>query len=543
MRTPPLASLLVQRMMKLPPPITRDLVIERDLRVPMRDGTVLLADRWAPRAGGQGLPVALLRGPYGRGGPVAMQLVRPLAERGFQVLLQSARGSGGSGGEFVPLRNERLDGLDTVEWMCKQPWFGESIVLYGPSYLGFTQWAIADQAPAQVKAMIPAVTETTLGLGFLREEAFSLESAFGWGVLVGMQERSWATARFLLGARRRRRAELTLPLSSADQVALGERSQIIQDFLAHDSQSPHWSGADASEGVEDVEIPASLVAGWFDVFLAGQLRDYARLHAAGRRPRLTIGAWSHSSPGVMSTMLDEALGFGLAHAHGTAPADRTPVRVFVMGAEQWKDLSSWPPPGYAARRLHLRSGGRLTVEPPTTAGADGYRYDPADPTPAVGGTRMVPGRKAGRVDNTRLEARPDVLTYTSDPLSEDLEIIGEVAAQIWFRSSLPHADVFVRVCDVDPQGRSTNITDGLTGLTTADELSRAEVTLTPTAYLFRRGHRIRIHVSSGAFPQYNRNLGTGEPRHAATRIRVADQQVHHGPEHPSAILVPARTDR
>src|SRR5207302_536369 len=154
---------------------------------------------------------------------------------------------------------------------------------------------------------------------------------------------------------------------------------------------------------------------------------------------------------------------------------------------------------------------------------------------------LLPGIKAGRVDNTRLEARPDVLTYTSAPLTDDLEIIGEISAQIWFRSSLPHADVFVRVCDVDPRGRSLNISDGLTGLANADELSCVNVTMTPTAYLFRRGHRIRVQVSSGAFPLYNRNLGTGEPRMTATTMRVADQQVHHGPDQPSAVILPVRT--
>ncbi|MEU2042232.1 CocE/NonD family hydrolase [Nocardia niwae] len=259
MRTPPVTSLLLERSLGLPKPMTRDFVIQRDLEVPTRDGIVLLADRWAPRAAAEGLPAVLIRTPYGRRGVAAVQLARPLAERGFQVVLQSSRGTAGSSGVFDPLRHERLDGLDAVDWVCKQPWFGGSLVLCGPSYLGYTQWAMPDQLPAQVKAMVPAVTESALGLAFLREEAFGLESLFGWGLLVEQQERRWAMAHFLLGARRRRRAEVVLPLSGADRVALGRRSDIIQNFLAHDADSPFWTPTDASDRVFDVTIPTSLV--------------------------------------------------------------------------------------------------------------------------------------------------------------------------------------------------------------------------------------------------------------------------------------------
>ncbi|GGT00227.1 X-Pro dipeptidyl-peptidase [Streptomyces chromofuscus] len=536
-----MTSMLLQRMHGLPAPESRNLTVERDLEVPMRDGTVLLADRWAPRVGGEHLPTALMRSPYGRGGPFAWHLARPLAERGFQVVLLSTRGTSGSGGEFTPLRHERLDGIDTVDWVCKQPWFDGSLVLCGPSYLGYTQWAMADELPAQVKAMIPAMTESALGLAFLRKDAFALESVLGWGLLIEAQRRRWATARFLLGARRRRRAEAVLPLSEADTAALGYQCAVIQNFITHDTHSPFWSGTDASDRVPDVSVPVSLVGGWHDVFLPGQLRDYTRLQAAGRHPRLTIGPWSHNSGSVVKAVLDETLEFGLAHARGAAPADRAPVRVFVMGAQQWRDLPSWPPPGYAPQHFHLHPAGRLALDPPPDSAPDSYRYDPADPTPAVGGLRLLPGVKAGRVDNAALEARPDVLTYTSDVLTADVEMIGEVGADIWFRSSVPHADVFVRVCDVDTSGRSTNICDGLSGVAHADELSRVTVTLSPTAYLFRSGHRIRVQVSSGAFPQYNRNPGTGEHRQTATQLRAATQQVFHDPHHVSTVSLPIRT--
>ncbi|MCT9078698.1 CocE/NonD family hydrolase [Streptomyces fulvoviolaceus] len=535
-----LGSRLTQRLLRLPPPLTRDLVVERDLRVPMRDGAVLLADRWAPKSGAQGLPTALLRIPYGRAGMAAGPMVRPLAERGFQVLIQSTRGTFGSGGAFDPFRREREDGLDTLEWVTEQPWFGESMVLYGMSYLGFVQWAVADQLPPQVKAMIPAVSESALTLEFLRGDGFSLETPFGWGVMVAGQERRWAMPRQLLEAKRVRRAMDTLPLGQADVAAMGRRSDYIQDVLTHDADAPRWAEADHSHRVTDIAIPVSSVGGWYDIFLPGQIRDHQALQTAGRQARLTVGPWSHTSRGVGVAAATEALDFGLAHARGEQPPERAPVRLFVMGEETWRDFPSWPPPGYAPQRFHLHPGGTLAADAAGESAPDGYRYDPADPTPAVGGVRLALGVKAGRVDNTGLEARPDVLTYTTGTLDTDTEVIGEVSAEIWFKSSLPYADVFVRLCDVDDKGRSTNVCDGLVSLTGADRTSCATVRLWPTAYRFRRGHRIRVQVSSGAFPRYNRNPGTGEPRATATTLRAADQEVFHDPAHPSAVILPVR---
>jgi uncharacterized protein len=532
-----LASHLVQRFLRLPAPITRDVEIQRDLRVPMRDGTVLLADRWAP-PGGEGLPTALVRSPYGRRGLITAPLARPLAERGFQVLVQSTRGGFGSGGDFDPLRCERDDGLDTVDWVCKQPWFGDSIVLYGGSYLGFVQWAVADQVPPQVKAMVPSVSESALTVEFLRADGFSLETPFTWGIMTATQEQRFGMFRQQLRARRQRRALSTLPLREADVAAIGRRVDYVQEILADDA-TRQWSAIDHSHRVADITVPVSSTGGWFDIFLPGQLRDFRVLQDAGREPRLLIGPWPHVAPLMAQLGAHDMLTFGLAHARGEQPPDRAPVRLFVMGEERWRDFPSWPPPGYTPRRFHLQPGGGLSTQEPAESVPDRYRYDPADPTPAYGGVRMAFGPKAsGRVDNTKLEARQDVVTYTTEVLGEDVEVIGEVSAEIWFRSSRPFADVFVRLCDVNEKGRSVNVCDGLVSLTGADELTMATVRLWPTAYRFKRGHRIRVQVSSGAFPRFNRNPGTGEPRGDATTLLAADQEVHHGPARPSSVILP-----
>jgi len=541
-----LASHLFQRLLKLDPPITRDLVVQRGLRVPMPDGAELLADRWAPRTGGDSLPVALIRTPYGRGRMLSSGLVRPLAERGFQVILQSARGTFGSGGTFEPMRNEREDGVATLEWIVKQPWFGDSIVLFGLSYMGYVQWAVAGRMPPEVKAIIPEKTESALTLDFLRADGFSLETPFGWGILVDGQERRGGMLRALAAERKNQRALSTLPLGQADVAAVGHHASYVEDILRHGADDPYWAAINHRDLVAEVTVPVSSIAGWYDIFLPGQLRDFSVLQSLGRPARLTVGPWTHLD--IDGTPMRDSLEFGLACARGEEPPPRAPVRLFVMGEDAWRDLESWPPPGYPPCRLLLRPDGALALpdEPygelsggalPGESAPDRYRYNPANPTPAVGGVRMV-RRGSGRVENSALEGRPDVLTYTTAPLESDTEIIGEVSAEIWFRSSLPYADVFVRLCDVDDRDRSWNVCDGLVSLTGADVITMATVRLWPTAYRFKRGHRIRVQVSSGAFPRYARNTGTGEPRATATRLLPADQEVYRDADRPSAIILP-----
>jgi putative CocE/NonD family hydrolase len=534
-----LSSHLLQRVLKLDPPLTRDLVVRRDLRVPMPDGVDLLADLWAPRAGGESWPVALMRSPYGRRGLIGAGGVRPLAERGYQVLIQSVRGTYGSGGVFDPERQERSDGLATLDWLVQQPWCGGSVVLVGASYLGYVQWAVADRLPPEVKAMIPQVTESALTMEFLRADGFSLETPFVWGVTnTGPHRRGVVSG--LLRIRRTSRALNTLPLREADTAAVGQHVEYAQDILTHDARSPRWAGVDHRDRVAQVTVPVSSIGGWYDIFLPGQLRDFQILREAGRPARLTVGPWVHQA--ITNVPFQEALEFGLAYARGEQPPGRAPVRLFVMGevgSGGWRDFDSWPPAGYEPERFHLRPGGGLATGVPAGSEPgsepDRYRYDPNDPTPAVGGVRASGG---GRKDNASLEARPDVLTYTTPVLDRDVEVVGEVGAEVWFRSSLPYADVFVRLCDVDPRGRSTNVCDGLVSLTGADRLTRATVRLWPTAYRFARGHRIRVQVASGAFPRYARNPGTGEPHATATRLVAADQAVHHGLAHPSAVILP-----
>ncbi len=515
----------------------------RDLRIPSADGATLFTDRYAPR-GLDGRPTILIRSPYGRRGIWGNAFARPLAEQGFQVVIQSCRGTFGSGGDFDPLRNERADGRATLSWLLGQPWYTNELATFGPSYLGFTQWALADDAGPSLKAMALQVTSASMREAVYQGETFWLDTALSWMALVENQERSVLAPGLvpLLLGRRLREASMRLPLGEADQLLVGRRVPYFQDWLAHEAPGdPWWQPVDHREAVSHTTAPAFFLGGFYDVFLPQMLADYGRLRARGASPQLTLGPWTHGSFEGMTTAARESAAFFRHRLLGDEASRRaSPVRVFVMGAGAWRDLEAWPPEGYAPERWYLRPGGELSPSAPPSSSPDRYRYDPRDPTPAVGGTSLAP--EAGPRDNRKLEARPDVLVFTSVPVAEDLEVIGPVTAELFVESSLEHTDFFVRLCDVSPDGRSVNLCDGIVRLAPGrwpDE-GPVVVELWPTAHRFRRGHALRVQVSSGAHPRFARNLGTGEPLATATTLRAADQVVHHDPARPSAIVLPAR---
>ncbi|PTL81398.1 CocE/NonD family hydrolase [Vitiosangium sp. GDMCC 1.1324] len=540
-----IASRVLARLLEMPPADTYDITVEKDLEVPMHDGVKLLADRHAPCGGGR-LPTILVRSPYGRRGFFGFQFGRILAERGFQVLVQSCRGTFGSGGQFDPFRNEHADGLATLEWLKKQDWFSGELATLGSSYLGFTQWALARDAGPTLKAMVVHVTASEFQGQTYAGGAFSLGTMLSWAHIIRTQEKpGLAPLLAQLGASRKLKPLFQhLPLNEVDALATGERVPFFQDWLEHNApEDPWWKPVNFSGSVPEVTAPVHLIGGWYDIFLPWQVKDYAALRRAGHAPYLTLGPWSHSSlKGVVATAR-ESLVWLQAHLKGDRRRLReAPVRLFVMGANVWRDFSEWPPPGTRTQRWHLQPERGFAPAAPAASEPDRFRYDPADPTPNVGGPLFT--NEAGPRDNRALEARPDVLTYTSAPLEKDLEVIGPVQAELFIRSSRPHTDFFVRLCDVDPSGRSTNLCDGLLRLVPGGPASepdgtlRVSIDLWPTAHRFLAGHRIRLQVSSGAHPRFTRNPGTGEPLATAKTLVPADQTVFHDPSHPSALLLP-----
>jgi putative CocE/NonD family hydrolase len=540
-------SRLVNALLRLPSAETHAMVIRRDIEVPMPDGAVLLADHYAPRTGPK-RPTVLVRTPYGRKGFFSFVFAYPFVTHGYQVFVQSCRGTAGSGGEFRYARNERADGLATIGWIKQQDWFSGDLTMVGGSYLGFVQWAVAADAGPEVKALVPSITSADFNHFRFQGGSFQLESSLNWSTMMTMDAAAGLRLNLREQASRGRRlmqAYGHLPLGSADQVAINRTSQPFQGTLQHGPDDDYWQPVDVSGRIDEVATPMYLQGGWYDLFLDWQLKDYQRLRAAGRQPYLLVGPWTHGQFSSLPEMTRETLAWLNAHAKGDRSALRdTPVRLFVMGANEWRGFADWPPPT-RSERWHLQPGGALAPEPPSISEPDRYRYNPADPTPAVGGNSLGAQQHMGARDNRKLEARPDVLVYTSAALVEDIEVIGPVTADLYIRSSLEYTDFFARLCVVEPSGKSINLCDGIVRLTPdsqpaphTDGIRHLCVELWPTAYRFRQGQRVRVQVSSGAHPRFVRNLGTGEPLATATRLVIADQLVFHDPEHPSSFVLP-----
>ena len=536
-------SWLAAKAAKLPPAQTHDVSVERDLITKMPDGAALLADRWYPTNQGTTTPpVVLLRSPYGR--RQLGMIGRLFAERGYQVVIQSCRGTFGSAGPWNPLRNEQADGHATLQWVAAQPWFDGKLVTFGPSYLGLTQWAVAEDAPEYVKAMALNVTASNFRDAIVYPgNSFALELAVCWLHQVSHQEDGWLKVIRTMATSPKAVAAAcdVLPISGCDGAAIGQQAPYYQDWISHETVGdPWWDSINFGRKLSDVP-PVTSVGGWYDLFLPAQIDDYVALRQAGRTARLTIGPWTHGSPAGIGGSMRDALDF-YDEQVGSKPSRRADVRLFVMGAKRWVEFSQWPPPA-ETQNWYLGRGGTLSTETPGASPPDHFRYDPADPTPGVGGPALL-SKSAGRKDQHLRESRADVLTYTSPVMTSELSVVGPVTATLRLRSSLEHTDFFVRLCDVSPKGKSTNLSDGIIRLAPGsvtkeeDGTFRLDIALWPTANTFKVGHRIRLQVSSGAHPLFARNTGSGEPLGTATTLHAADQEVFHDESHLSFVTLP-----
>ncbi len=547
-----LSSAVIARRMRLPRAQTRDVLCERDLRVAMDDGAVLLADRYVARASrDRRQPTVLVRSPYGRRQIFGLIFGRLLAERGLQVLVQSVRGTFGAEGTFSPFE-ERADGLATLRWIRAQPWHAERIGMIGPSYLGLVQWAVAPDAGDDLAALAIQVSASQFHGQTYAGGSLALETAASWLVLVAAQERRLAPLAMVRALRRLPAMFAQLPIGELDTRATGAEVAWFREALASPGRGDaYWAARDFAAGVGRVAAPVQLLGGWHDILLPWMLEDFAALQAAGREPRLIIGPWTHTAPGLLTAGLREGLGWLRAHLlHDDRLLRASSVRVFVTGERSgggWRELSSWPPPGTGERRLWLAGGGLLQdVEPAGEHdGGDRYRYDPADPTPSLGGPVLLAREPV--LDNRPLEARADVLTYTTAPLPETVEAIGPVRVELFVRASSPHFDLFARVCDVDAADASWNVCDALARVAdgrlepAAEDTVRVAFDLWPLGHRFAAGHRIRLQVCSGAHPRYARNPGTGEDLATATALRPVDIELLRDAQHPSVLVLPTIT--
>ncbi len=560
-------------------------IVELDVPARMRDGTILRANIYRPPGEGR-WPVLLTRLPYGKD-PGPISLLDPLSavRRGYVVIVQDTRGTGASDGDFYPCRADPDDGFDTVAWAAALPFSDGHVGMYGASNSGFTQWAAAARQAPALGAIIPFVTWCDpLNGVYYRGGAFELGQQASWYLMMGRgvlflryaQDvagpgpalAAWIAEWDALG----RAGYGSLPLA---QFAPLRRQEIAPSFFEVIA-APMDRTMDPAASLtvlgthERVRAPALNIGGWYDIFLADTIVNFQAMRAQGKPARLLIGPWTHTSQG--SSIGERTFGFvgqggdGLTDLGSVqlrwfdhwlkgidngVPAE-APIRLFVMGADVWRDEQEWPLARALDTPWYLRAEGGLSLEPPGAEAPDRYDYDPLHPVPTRGGAvLMTQEYPAGPFDQRAIEARPDVLVYTSTPLEQDTEVTGPITMRLWAVSSAPDTDVVARLTDVFPDGRSFNLTDGIVRARyrhfargkppSPIEPGRPyeyEIDLWATSNVFKAGHRLRLQVTSSCFPRWDRNPNTGHPFGVDAELRVAHQQILHDREHPSHIVLP-----
>jgi putative CocE/NonD family hydrolase len=507
--------------------------VERDVRIVTADGVELSTDIYHPDVAGP-VPTLMQRTCYDKDVMAPWIGITDAVEHGYRVVFQDCRGSGKSTGD-AGFFEEAADGRTTGDWIAEQPWFDGRLGTFGGSYMTFTQWAFASTKPPYLKAMSISLGAADRTTAWFPGNSFAFDMCLSWSRsrLLGVGE-SFAkpeeTAQALQSGFDH------LPLGEADVVGAGLKIPWWQDWMDHPHGDPYWSELDFRDTLDWLSIPVMFLDGWYDYPLPHLLRDHATFDRTGSPHKLVVGPWVHAGGDPDVSRTAELAWFDRWLKGDESVDTGAAVSIFVMPDVGWRDLPSWPPPSQQ-QRLYLQPSGALSSAPaPEGAGATLFTYDPANPTPSLGGTALRP-EIAGPMDNAPLEARDDVLTFTTDVLEGDLEVVGTVTAELYLSSSVEHLDVFVRLCDVNDVGVSTNVCDALRRLQPGDLVEPVIVELWPTAYRFAAGHRVRVQVSGGAHPLYARNTCSGEPMGTATTLIPAHNVIHHDADRPSAVVL------
>ncbi|MFC8668665.1 CocE/NonD family hydrolase [Streptomyces sp. NPDC057199] len=571
--------------------------VSDDVFVPMRDGTRLATTVLRPD-GGEKVPALLIRTPYGKTWQdlAYTTIVPPLAlvEAGFAVVIQLNRGMFGSEGTFTPFVDDAADGEDAVRWLCEQPWCDGNVGTFGSSYLGFTQWHTASTGVKGLGAMAPMLASGDLYRAPMYSPggAMSLSTQLGWSYYQAMNvlrsdpELDVEKARDLgaLGAALGDVDALAWHTPVGDHPLLDRYLPRIVDLaLRRPERDETWQALSRIDQAAEIMVPALSTAGWYDPFMSENLRAYTVMKAQGgsvearEGQRLIIGPWTHADySGVFPSrdfgVAADLQAAGVAGDHlaffdrwlrGRADAldGKAPVRVFVMGLDQWRDEADWPLPDTryvpyfldgAGPANTAEGAGRLTAADPAHEAADTYLYDPRRPVPTLGGTTIqTRGFRGGPMDQRPVHGRDDVLCFSTEVLDEPLEVTGPVSATLFVSSSAADTDFTAKLVDVHPDGRAIILCDGIQRMRYRHSLSRPEtmssgevyeitIDMTATSNVFLPGHRILLEVSSSNFPRYDRNSNTGGVLHEEREsdMIVAVNHVHRGPEHPSRLILP-----
>jgi putative CocE/NonD family hydrolase len=549
-------------------------VIERDVPVPMRDGTILRADVWRPDHG-RPAPVVVARLPYDRSHAlIPMSAIDPdrAVAAGFAFVCQDSRGRYGSDGVFRPFVDEPADGYDTIEWAAAQPWSSGAVGMSGRSYGAGAQWLAAAEQPPHLKALFPVVIGSDFYDGWIYQGgAFQLGFNVFWALLINVPREAPRAV-----AHSRHRPYATLPVLRE----AGPGAAFYFDWLAHETNDSFWKERAYDSRYGRVTVPACNVGGWYDVFLGGTLQNFARMRREGGSAearagqRLVIGPWGHGSTyGAYPDhsykvfgedgldLTDLQLRFFARHLMGERNRvdEEPPVRLFVMGENRWRDETDWPVPGTRYEPFYLRGeagdGRGLSREAPGEEPPDAYVYDPADPAPTVGGPTSLPallfGTSSGPHDQRRIEGRPDVLVYSSAPLEAPLSVVGPLRVTLFAATTAVDTDFVAKLTDVLPDGTSRILAEGVLRAryrqgfeaarpVTPGAVDEYTIDLVATANVFLPGHRVRLIVTSSSFPRFDPNPNTGRALgvDGPGDLRPARQTIFHDRARPSHLLLP-----
>jgi putative CocE/NonD family hydrolase len=547
----------------------RDVRLLHDQRVPTRDGITLSADVYLPLSGGP-LPTIVQWTPYESTRDRFIAWGVWFAQRGYAAVVVDTRGRYESEGVFTAWEHDGADAHDTLTWAAGEPWCNGRIGTWGRSYGGLVQWQLAHLGHPNLACIAPQVIhDDYFWDGYFTGGAFQLALTLGAAAL-------WTSAISLITGPSARDIVLSnrvlshLPLVELDEVTIGRKVDYWRLWWEHQENDAYWQ--QFRHRPELVTVPIFQQGGWFDPYSGSHLRSFA---AIGDRVsnRVMIGPWSHEEEvetfradvdlsAALTVVRDHELVFYDRYLKDVDNdwEDRDPAEIFVLGENLWHGEREWPLPGTAFTPWHLRTGGALSLDPPGgDEQADRYDYDPADPVPTIGGVNsvltMTQGAETpvrpGPIDQRPLEARDDVLVYTSEKLHSDLVAIGPVEMVLYAASSAKDTDFVVRLCDVYPDGRSIFLTEGIiraryrnshegdsTELLEPGEVAEYRIRCYPMANRFKKGHRVRLDVTSSSFPRFSRNLNTGEDVGTGTRMEVARQSVLHTAAYPSHVVLP-----
>jgi uncharacterized protein len=555
-----------------------DLRILRDVKVPMRDGVKLSVNIFLPDTEGR-FPVVFERMPYGDSGRTAGEFY---ARRGYAFVMQDCRGRHDSDGEFYPFRDDTPDGLDSLDWICAQPWSNGRVGMFGPSYLGGVQWAVAGERHPALQAIVPNVIPCDFWKsGYWRNGAFSLALNALWTCL---EIASRTSDLGMIPSYDLNKFFRHLPLRTLDSHA-GRPCEFWQDFLEHSQYDDYWQRMNVIHGrFDQVAVPAYIMCGWYDYYPGESFDAFMgmRTQARGKareQSRVIMGPWSHlisRSPelgevdfGLHSLLDIDALALRwfdcLLKDMDTGVLDEPPVTLFVMGINEWRHENEWPLARTRFTDYYLHSSGAASTDPedgclrtdtPADQPPDHYVYDPEDPVPTVGGNHSICWADAfhviqpGPFNQQSVEQRHDVLTYTTPPMETDMEVTGPIVLHLYAATDACDTDWTAKLVDVHPDQRAINLTEGNVRarfresvheppqLLEPDKVYAYRIEIQPTSNVFLKGHRIRLEISSSNFPLWDRNPNTGHKQGQDAELRIARQTVYHGPQHPSRIVLP-----